>query len=141
MTKTPGPLHPLPIPDASGDSVAMDFIEPLPTDVGFNTILSITDWLNLEIHIIPMTANITADELATLFFNHWYCENGLPSNIVLDHDKLFTSVASAQLSFFFSFFVTENAVIDVTVREMVTNIAPLHTFQIKKNYPNTCSQS
>jgi hypothetical protein len=36
------------------------------------------------------------------------------------------SVASAPLSFF----VTENAVIDVMVREMVTNIAPLHTFQI-----------
>jgi hypothetical protein len=48
-----------------------------------------------------------------------------------------SSVASAQLSFF----VTENAVIDVTVRKMVTNIAPLHIFQIKKNYPNTCSQS
>jgi protein gp37 len=37
-------------------------------------------------------------------------------------------LSSAQL--FFSFFVTENAVIDVTVWEMVTNIAPLHTFQI-----------
>jgi hypothetical protein len=50
---------------------------------------------------------------------------------------LMFSVASAQLSFF----VTENAVIDVTVWEMVNNIAPLHTFQIKKKYPNTCSQS
>jgi hypothetical protein len=34
------------------------------------------------------------------------------------------SVASALLSFF----IAENAVIDVTVWEMVTNIAPLHTF-------------
>jgi hypothetical protein len=39
------------------------------------------------------------------------------------------SVATAQLSFF-GFFITENAVIDVTVWEMVTNIAPHHTFQI-----------
>jgi hypothetical protein len=37
-----------------------------------------------------------------------------------------SSVASAQLSFF----IAENAVIDVMVWEMVTNIAPLHTFQI-----------
>ena len=36
-------------------------------------------------------------------------------------------------SVFFSFFVTENAVIDITIQEMVTNIAPLYTFQIKKN--------
>ena len=34
--------------------------------------------------------------------------------------------------FFFGFFVTENAVIDITIQEMVTNIAPLHTFQILK---------
>jgi hypothetical protein len=47
------------------------------------------------------------------------------------------SVASAQLSlffafffFFFCFFITENAIIDVAVREMVSNIAPLHNFQI-----------
>jgi hypothetical protein len=40
------------------------------------------------------------------------------------------SVATAQLGFFFGFFVTENAVIDITIQEMVTNIAPLHTFQI-----------
>ena len=33
-------------------------------------------------------------------------------------------------SAFFGFFVTENAVIDVMVWEMVTNIAPRHTFQI-----------
>jgi hypothetical protein len=33
---------------------------------------------------------------------------------------------------FFSFFVTENVVIDITIQEMVINIAPLHTFQIKK---------
>jgi hypothetical protein len=38
------------------------------------------------------------------------------------------SVASAQL--YFGFFIIENAVIDVTVWKMVSNIAPLHTFQI-----------
>jgi hypothetical protein len=37
---------------------------------------------------------------------------------------------SAFFRLFFGFFVTENAVIDVTMREMVNNIAPLHTFQI-----------
>jgi hypothetical protein len=57
------------------------------------------------------------------------------------------SVVTVRLSFFFffwffiGFFVTDNAVIDITMQEMVTNIAPLHTLQIKKKYPNTCSQS
>ena len=26
-----------------------------------------------------------------LFFNHWFCENGLPTEIVSDRDKLFVS--------------------------------------------------
>jgi len=33
-TKPAGPLHPLPVPDARGNSVAMDFIGPLPVDGG-----------------------------------------------------------------------------------------------------------
>jgi hypothetical protein len=44
-----------------------------------------------------------------------------------------SQLSSAFFRLFFGLFVTENAVIDVTVREMVNNIAPLHTFQINKN--------
>ncbi len=29
--------------------------------------------------------------MAALFFDHWYCENGLPLEIVSNHDKLFVS--------------------------------------------------
>jgi plasmid rolling circle replication initiator protein Rep len=50
------------------------------------------------------------------------------SQYIAGKKRTHTSVASAQLGFF----ITENAVIDVTVREMVNNIAPLYTFQIKK---------
>jgi len=49
-TKKPAsPLHPLPIPDMHGDSIAMDFIRPLPPDNGFDSILSITDCLHSDI--------------------------------------------------------------------------------------------
>ena len=44
-TKPPGPLHPLPIPDECGDSVALDFVGPLPEDDGYNCILTMTDHL------------------------------------------------------------------------------------------------
>ena len=43
MTKGPGPLHPLPVPDACGQSITMDFFGPLKEDSSFNCILSITD--------------------------------------------------------------------------------------------------
>jgi hypothetical protein len=89
--KPTGPLHPLPIPDSRGDSVAMDFIGPLPLDENYNCILSMTDRLGSDIQIIPTRIDITAEDLALLFFNHWYCENGLPKDIVSDRDKLFVS--------------------------------------------------
>ena len=89
--KPAGPLHPLPIPDDHCDSVSMDFIGPLPPDNGFDCILTITDRLNSELRIIPTKTTLTAEELAVVFFKSWYCENGLPIDIISDRDKLFIS--------------------------------------------------
>lgn len=86
-----GPLHPLPVPDKRGQSVAIDFIGPLPLDGGFNSIITFTDRLGADIRIVPSHTNITAEEFAQIFFDEWYCENGLPENIVSDCDKLFVS--------------------------------------------------
>lgn len=63
----------------------------LPEDNGLNCILTITDRLGADIRIIPCRTNLTAAECAQLFFDHWYCENGLPDNIVSDCDHLFVS--------------------------------------------------
>lgn len=90
-TATAGPLHPLPVLDKRGDSVAIDFIGPLPEDSGYNMLISMTDRLNSDIRLVPCKDNITAEHFATLFFDHWYCENGLPKEIVSDWDKIFLS--------------------------------------------------
>ena len=83
-TKPLGPLHPLPVPDHRCDSVAINFIGPLPVDDGFDCILTLTDRLGSDIRIIPTTCSLTAQGLAELFFWEWYCENGLPLEIVSD---------------------------------------------------------
>lgn len=90
-TRPAGPLHPLPVPDTRGACIAMDFVGPLPTNEGFDCILSITDHLGSDVCIVPTNITITAEELAIIFFNHWYCKNGLLSDIVCDQDKLFIS--------------------------------------------------
>jgi hypothetical protein len=64
---------------------------PLPLDNGFDCILSITDRIGSDIHIVPTRTDINAEDLALLFFDHWYCKNGLPTDIACDHDKLFVS--------------------------------------------------
>ena len=90
-TKPLGPLHPLPIPDQHGDSVSTDFTGPLPEDENKNCIVTFMDHLGSDIQIIPTCTNITAEQLAAIFFDEWYCENGLPTDIVSDRDKLFIS--------------------------------------------------
>ena len=49
MTQPPRPLHPLPIPNSWNDSVAMDFVGPLPKDNNSDCILTITDCLGSDI--------------------------------------------------------------------------------------------
>jgi len=90
-TKPLGPLHPLPVPDGRFESIAMDFMGLLPEENRFDTILTITDRLGADIRLIPCRKDMTAKQLAEAFFNHWYCENGLPKDIVSDRDKLFLS--------------------------------------------------
>jgi len=89
--KPSGPLHPLPIPDDRCQSIALDFIGLLPKDCGYDCILTITDRLNSEFRLIPTRTDINAKELALIFFDKWYCENGLPLELISDRDKLFMS--------------------------------------------------
>ena len=86
-----GPLHPLPIPDERCDSVAIDFKGSLPEDNGNDCIVTFTDRLGSDIQLVATRTDITAERLANLFFDKWYCENGLPTDIVSDRDKLFIS--------------------------------------------------
>ena len=67
----------------------MDFIRPLKEDSGYNCIFSIMDHLGADIRIIPACTDISAKNLAIIFFNRWYCKNVFPLNIISDHDKLF----------------------------------------------------
>ncbi|TFY53312.1 hypothetical protein EVJ58_g9520 [Rhodofomes roseus] len=90
-SKHTGPLHPLPVPNERGDSIAMDFIGELPDDQGYNCILTMTDRLHSDVRAVPTRTDITAEQLAVLFFDNWVCENGLPSDIISDRDKLFMS--------------------------------------------------
>ena len=91
MTKPMGPLHPLPIPDGRCESIAIDFIGPLPKDGNYDSIAIIMNRLGTDVQIILTTVNLTAEGLAELFFDKWFCKNGLPLDIVSDRDKLFMS--------------------------------------------------
>jgi Integrase zinc binding domain len=50
-TKPTGLLHPLPVPDDCLDTVALDFIGPLPEEDGKDMILTMTDLLRADIRL------------------------------------------------------------------------------------------
>lgn len=91
------PLHPLPIAERRGDRIFINFVGPLPEDQGYNYLCMITDQLNSNYRLIPCRTEMTAKDFAKLFFDHWYCNNGLPLEIVSDRDHLFTSKFWANL--------------------------------------------
>lgn len=97
-SKTPGPLHPLPVPDNRFDVVGLDFVGPLPVENGKDTIVTFTDLLGgADIRMAAITSTITAEEFAVVLFDEWYCENGLMLQLVSDRDKLFISKVWAAL--------------------------------------------
>ena len=89
--KTCRTITPLPVPDEWGDSVTIDFTGPLPIDGGFSMIFSMTNLLGSNIQLVPTISTLMANAMALLFFNHWYCKNGLPLMFICDQDKLFIS--------------------------------------------------
>ncbi len=79
------------MPLGPGDSITIDFIGPLPLDGGKNYLATITCRLGSDIRLVPTRIDATAEQFAERFFDHWFCENGLPLEIISDRDKLFMS--------------------------------------------------
>ncbi|RDB31105.1 hypothetical protein Hypma_000020, partial [Hypsizygus marmoreus] len=62
-SKPTGPLHPLPVPDARFDTVALDFVGPLPEEEGKDTILTMTDTLRTEVRLAAAQDNLLAAKI------------------------------------------------------------------------------
>lgn len=82
---TPGFLQPLPIPETAWTHITMDFIEGLPKFDNKDVI-----WTKYA-HFIALSYPFTSENVVELFKTQFYLLHGLPSVIVSDRDRLFTS--------------------------------------------------
>lgn len=87
----PGLLQPLPVPTSSWDVISMDFIEGLPQSGNANAILVVIDKFTKFGHFIALKHPYSASSVAKLLMDNVYKLHGLPSAIVSDRDRIFTS--------------------------------------------------
>jgi hypothetical protein len=96
-SKTPGLLQPLVVPDGASHTVSLDFVEGLPQSGFANCILVVLDKFNKYGHFIPLKHPFSALLVTKLFIENVYKLHGMPSILISNRDRIFTSTLWREL--------------------------------------------
>jgi hypothetical protein len=89
--KSSGLLQPVSVPQQAWHAITMDFVEGLPPTAQANCILVVVDKFTNYSHFIALKHPFTAAGVAKVFLENIYKLHGMPTVIISDRDKIFTS--------------------------------------------------
>jgi transposase InsO family protein len=89
--KSPGLLQPLPVPSGAWHTISLDFVEGLPLSGHADCVMVVVDKFTKYVHFIALKHPYTAASVAQLFLDQIYRLHGMPTALVSNRDKIFTS--------------------------------------------------
>jgi hypothetical protein len=84
-------IHPQEVPEGPWQIIGVDLIGPLPLSHGKDAILNIVDHYTKQIHLFPVTTQITADGVASIYFEQVFPLHGIPKCIISDRGPQFAA--------------------------------------------------
>ena len=87
----PGLLQQLPVADIAWTHISMDFVEGLPKTKGKDVILVVVDRFTKYAHFLALSHPFNVQDVVQLFIDNIFKLHGVPSVIVTDRDRIFTS--------------------------------------------------
>ena len=96
---TRAPLAQLPMPDHRFSAIHLDIVGPLPPSGSgqYCYLFTIIDRYSRWIEAVPMTS-ISAVDCARVLLQHWVSRFGVPSSVVSDQGRQFTSGVWSELA-------------------------------------------
>jgi len=84
-------LQPLPVPEGAWQVISLDFVEGLPKSKGMDVILVVVNTFSKYSHFLALAHPFTAVSVAQLFMTNIYKLHGMPTALISDRDRIFTS--------------------------------------------------
>ena len=84
-------IHPQEVPEGPWQIIGIDLIGPLPMSKGKDMILNVVDHYTKQIHLFPVTSQITSDGVTSIYFNHVFPLHGIPQKIISDRGPQFAA--------------------------------------------------
>jgi hypothetical protein len=79
------------VPEGPWQTIGVDLMGPLPVSRGKDAILNIVDHYTKQIHLFPVTTQLTADGVASIYFEQIFPLHGIPKKIISDRGPQFAA--------------------------------------------------